>query len=713
MANFFDQFDPPQQQSGNFFDQFDTPASADGRAPEYVQPAPPPGAIIHSGGDKDSPSISSVVLDNGKQLPMTRHADGQAGISTPEQERRSAAEMEALRVRGNRENIAPDEHNRGMLPVVQGATFGFGDEAFSAGRAARAALEGGSFGDTYSVNQQIERQDLDRERKEHFWRSLGSELGAGVAAPVGAIGGALKQGATGLQALAHGARAGAIGGGIYGAGTAEEGLEDRVTGGATGAVIGAAIGAPLGVAGNAIAGRAAPNAVAEAADRLGVQVPKAVATESRALQQIAAAESKMPFSGPMLAKAAEKTTQQIGDAADRVAAEYGATSAAGAGSAIREGIEAGWGGRAKENLAKLYGQVDSLVDPNAAATLNRTRDVVADIVAERTAQRVGDAGKAVNFVLDAVKDPKGLTYQGVKGLRERIGEMLPNQNALASMGISHRELSRIYGSLSDDLRQVVGQSGGARAVQAFERANSYARNVAGAREQLQKLTKATSDEEILQRLQSAASSKGSANISLLGRARKASGPAAWDEMSGTLFSRLGRDAESNFSPARFITDWGRLSEPAKKILFNSTDRGDLAKSIDDIATISSRFKQLQQFANPSGTAQSVLTASGIGAIGKAVVGIEPVTTFALLAGNAGLAKALSTPATAKSMARWSKFMETAVRKPSRGTIGMAQWASRRFAGDIGKNLGIELDPTQLYQAVIGRAPSYADQEHDR
>ena len=87
-----------------------------------------------------------------------------------------------------------------------------------------------------------------------------------------------------------------------------------------------------------------------------------------------------------------------------------------------------------------------------------------------------------------------------------------------------------------------------------------------------------------------------ADINKLAQARKVMGADDWNEVASSVVSRLGRDVEGNFSPQRFLTDYGNMSDAGRNLLFKSTNN-PLKTHLDDIAEVSSRFKRLQQFAN--------------------------------------------------------------------------------------------------------------------
>jgi hypothetical protein len=83
-------------------------------------------------------------------------------------------------------------------------------------------------------------------------------------------------------------------------------------------------------------------------------------------------------------------------------------------------------------------------------------------------------------------------------------------------------------------------------------------------------------------------------MALLSQARKALPPDEWGEVASAIVARLGRDVEGNFSADRFLTGWGKLSGQGKAVLFG----GDVRKSLDDIATVSSRFQSILSLIRP-------------------------------------------------------------------------------------------------------------------
>lgn len=452
----------------------------------------------------------------------------------------------------------------------------------------------------------------------------------------------------------------------------------------------------------------AANPVIEASERIGVQVPRAASTDNMTIQRAGQTLANIPGVGNSLKKASENAITQIGDAAERTATGYsraGTPSAQQAGGVLKEGIENYIGPVTSARSQKAYDAVDGLVNEKATAPLAATAAKVAEIAAQREAAGLPPSA-ASKIVEGAITRDGGLNYQGTKLLRQRVGEML-NSGPLPA-DISGSELKQVYSSLTNDLKNIVQTSGGEKGLAAFERANKYHRLVSERRENLSRLLKTTSEEGALEKILASASSSSRSDVALLTQARKALPRDEWGDIASTAVGRLGKGGKDNtFSADRFVTDYSKLSKEGKAVLFGSTGNQAHARALDDIATVAGRFKELQKFANPSGTGQTLL---GGGAI--AAVVSEPVTAITTLLGAAAASKVLSTPATARSMAQWSRAYEAAVTRPATATKQAYEHASRRLAITMGADLGLSTYVQQIMRALQGAIPAGADENQN-
>lgn len=447
-----------------------------------------------------------------------------------------------------------------------------------------------------------------------------------------------------------------------------------------------------------------------------VQVPKAVASDSMAVQRAAGVARNVPLAGDPLVASAERAITQLGTKADEVAKGYGGGQVVSSGDAASTSIRSYVTGESKATSNKFYNRVDDLIDPAVTTDLANTRNAAQSILDRRANAAITDQSGAVKRIEDAVTRPGGLNYEGIKDLRGFVRELQENPSILPA-DISGKELEKIYTALTADLKQSVANAGGAKASVAFERANKHFALLSERREALAKIVGKDGNapaEKVFERLVAMASSGQRADIGKLAQARKAMGAEDWNEFVSGIVGRMGRDTANfsgpeklvgeGFSPQRFLTAYGKLSDAGKAMLFRSGGKGDLAQHIDDIARISTRFKELQKFANPSGTGQMTL---GGGMVAAAMA--EPLTTIATVAGARAVSYALSRPASAASVAKYAKAQQALATRPSAATMAAFTLASRNLIQNLGE-FGRSLTPENFIRGLQSPVPVRADED---
>ena len=450
----------------------------------------------------------------------------------------------------------------------------------------------------------------------------------------------------------------------------------------------------------------AADEVAAASGRLGVPIPRAAVTESLPTQQIAGALKEIPVVGTPLVKASKNALEGLDTASRDTAAAYGSTEPLTAGEAATEGIKNWITGKSSDVAKRMYDRVDDLVDPDHVRPLHATQNVVSDIMAKRANARIGGTSRAVDEVRDAIADPDGLNYSGIKDLRTHLRDMTPDE--MVAKGISQAEAKRIYGGLTEDMRGTVLDAGGPDGLSAFDKANHVYDLIAAKRGDLSKIIGVKADaapEDVFKRVLAKASSKGGADYQALVQARRAMGPDSWNEVTSAAVNQMGRAApEADFSGDRFVTAWNNLSPNGKKVLFNSTGRDDLAQSIDDIMTLSKSHKQLMRYGNPSGTGRvGALTAAA------AAAWAAPLTTLATAVGGRITAGVLASPVAAKSAATWSKAYAAAAAQQSYGAMKRLNAASTGLSLALSRNFGV--DASDAMRRLQGAIPSTATNEN--
>lgn len=395
--------------------------------------------------------------------------------------------------------------------------------------------------------------------------------------------------------------------------------------------------------------------VAQAARNLDVTLPRAVTSDNAAVNQLGKTVANIPVAGQPLRKASKTAIQQLDDSAKGVQDELGTGSKEVAGNRIRQDMASFAKIEEPAQVSALYSKVDKLVKPDVRVSLSETQRIAQNINARRNASKL-EGSSAVDFVGRALQSKEGMTYEEIKNLRTAIGELKKNKSELAQRKIADSELDAIYNGLSTDLKNAVKAGGGNDALRAFEEANTRAKTFARDKEALNKVLGQGSDENITSRLIALAGNNSRANLKDLMLAKSKVSKETWDELASAALNDMGRDASGAFTPDRFVTSWGKLSDSGKKIIFGQNPTH--LKALDDIATVSTRFKKLNEYANPSGTGQTLMT----GALGGAAF-VDPITALKVALPAYVTARVLAKPSAARAVADYAKAYEIAAKMP--------------------------------------------------
>lgn len=444
--------------------------------------------------------------------------------------------------------------------------------------------------------------------------------------------------------------------------------------------------------GAATRGQQALGAAGRVEDSTGVRVPvpQSAVTENAVTPAITKGLEALPGGSAPFDAAAGRMEGGLSQAQNTATA--GSTSAEQAGNTAREAINAEAKpktGLLAQRVSDAYDKVDAHVDPLATRDLSETRKV-ADEIQTRFDATKGSSGSAkvdnpsIKAVLEAATDPKGVTYQGLKDLRSRVGEMLEQGSSIAETGVSDKELRGLYKGLTADLEGHIKTAGGARGLQMWKRANVMARVASERRETLGKILGANrSDEGIFGAIERMAGSTNSADASTLALAKKSIPADEWNEVASTVASRLGRvktDTGTHFDPGKFVKDYDKISERGKSLLFGDQQR--LRKALDSISDLS---KFTEPVSHPGPLAHLATAAIALehgGGEGGLFSKVAKITGAVM--GMKVIGSMLSKPATAESVAKWMQGYKLATLKPTKGNVMLFDRLSEGLANDAAK-----------------------------
>lgn len=556
----------------------------------------------------------------------------------------------------------PGAIESGVRGIGQGITLNFEPNIAGAGA---AMLSGDMFGEAgkkaYEELRASEEAKNKAAEKESPWIYGGGQLVGGVLSPanliVPGVGPEMGIAKAALKVAAPSALIGGVSG--YGAGeTPEESRKGAVIGALTGGIGGGALGAYAGKAvkpaAEAVSKAAAPASdLAGAAERAGVPLSVASASESPIIQGAAKYLEKVPFAGTPLKEAAAKTEAGLLQAADNI----GGVRSEEAGRVLGADLER----HIKDVTSKLkddaYEAVAKKLDPNITSPLTNTNRVAQQILAERAEQRIPGSSGAINYVKKGIQDSleEGMTFNGIKGLRSSINEQLKTPSLLPS-DISQTEFKRIATAMKLDLGNAAERAGGIEGRDAWNVANTLTSDLSRKNDKLITLLKSGGRdipaEGILGNVVKIASKSTGADTNLLKLAKDVVAPDKWETLSKGVISHLGADKTTgNFSPSKFISSQGynKLSDEGKNILFGAKGTPQ-RNAIDDIVTISS--SKAGQEAGKISKLGTTISLAGIG--GAAAAGAGVLTGIASIAGGRVVAEMLASPASASALSDLTK-----------------------------------------------------------
>ena len=608
----------------------------------------------------------------------------------------------------------------GMVPELKlpeggtRASYGPIETIVGAGRLGLEKLAPGTFGEEagkrYEERLASEKARQAAARQQYPGTSMASEVSGSILNPVSKIIPVPEAGKTFLQNAMRAAPPSAALGAVQGSGEGDTWSEKAINaakGLIGGGLAGGAISGTLGKfmpGARAPSGEPSPADIVSASERLSsrgapLQVPKIVASNDELLSTLGSTAKELPFVGKPLTEAAEKTAGQIGT---KVGELSGGQTRISAGETAKDALTNWIGPRSQKLVSDAYDKVDNLITTPALQPLDATRKVAQSVQDEMNkSQKILGEDPAVKYLMNAITDPAGLDYLGIKGLRTRIGKMLDDPSEIYKD--ASPSLRQLYKGLTEDLKAVVEKSGGPRALKEFEAANAFNAKIQSQREALLKITgtkeSSKSGDQIFDTLLRQAGSSGATDIPKLALAQRSMTPQEWANVSRGVIENLSINKTTNaFDPASLFRQYARLSDQGKDILFGPAKAPSygVRNALDDLATVGNRLDRLNAIASSQGGGErKILTAAELFGIF-----FHPVKAIpAVLAGRA-FSSAMAEPATAQSVARWAKAYEVLGSKPSSATARAFVRASQNAATEVGGRHGLP-DKETILNAVIG------------
>lgn len=405
-------------------------------------------------------------------------------------------------------------------------------------------------------------------------------------------------------------------------------------------------------------GKAAVDRLA-AFDRQGVE-PRAGAVSGSGVVQSAEAAAGSFGGAGVMKDAYSKTIDEVTAAARKAASNTGTIlEGEGLANTLRRGSQQA-GERFRDRQETLYNNVYQFFGKNTPTKVDNTlaflqQETAAFAGAPEMQKKLGSA--AMDYQRALLSDAGGyggtIPFEVVRKLRTEIGTLADKPVLVGDEGRAF--LKKMYESLSRDLEDgIASASPGAK--KQWEIANRYTRvHMQQQLDFVEKMATQELDKKILSMLQNDLGKDGG---QLLRKIRYNLTPEQFDDVVASVVARTGIDTKTGaFSPARFTTEWGKMSPEAKSAMFGGQRYNELRQSLDDIAKISGSLEDSAKMLNRSNTGRTVMwgTLMGMGgggfgggfegaamAAGASAVGFGTSYSAALLLANPSFAKWLAT-----------------------------------------------------------------------
>lgn len=558
--------------------------------------------------------------------------------------------------------------------------------------------------------------DLSKYQPTTGYGEAAQDVGAFVptiaANPLSAAGALGTAKEIGTRALT---RAAAPGVGMYVGGEVAPAIGlDKETGQLGGAILGgatpAAVEAGIGLARPTIA----PD-VQEAANALKVRLPAGATSTDPVTGAVTQIMQKIPGANIPLNWAAGRALGDIDKAAGDIGQQIGASDPVTAGGKLKDQIthwsdgsydpQGNWiDGTSRQMINDKLNAVSNLMPQGYREPLSETLAMAQKLDQEGIENHTGPSS-AAKMVMDAVTDPNGSTFNGLRGLRSKLGSYLDKPSTLP-YDIDTKDIARLYGALSQDAERMAYNGAGQQGLNAWNDYNTTAQGVINRRQNLAKVTgldNQASPEQAFAKIGQLAGPKG--DVGLLQNVKDAmlqqNGHADWNEIVGTTARQAGLDG-GEFNSGKFFDWYNGLSDQGRDILFGPQGSPGFRQSYDYLATLGRQAKGYQV---PHGaTAQTVQSMGYAAEIGELLYNPAIAMKVGIPAGILG--GLLARPATSSSFARW---VRTAQAVSNAQRVGNATATMMRNLYGASSNLaktarsaGYGLDPSRLMGIVGGR-----------
>lgn len=564
---------------------------------------------------------------------------------------------------------APLETGQALTEVAtRGATLGFADPAIALGGALIAKAMGVDDATlTQLTEEATQRMTARRQQAKEEMPVTTGIVEVGASLPTG--GGIFK----GAQALAKSANLGraatptalAVTGGAEAGGLSEgETTEDILKDAVTGAVLAPVSAKVFEKASPYIAKKVTQFAdgvsqpvktIAESLFKVnpvvvknfiesGVKPSLLAVTDSPTIKRLGSILNGTLGSTSVVTNNIDETLQGIERGVARLAKQQGEITGQEAGLIIQDGIK-GFVNKFQNTSNKLYKRLDRFIQPDDVAEVSNATNLFSKELQKfpdqsRLQNRIqsSPAFKLLSDINEDAVEGK-LPYNALSAYRTEVGKQI-KENTFT--GRDNALAKQLYAALSEDMRGIAA-SKGEKALKAFDNANNfYSDGITKIEGSLKKYISETADAgQIFNQLKTASKVGDVKASKILNAIPKADRELVRD----AVVQQLGRSPTGDFSVARFVSDYNKLTPEGRSVLFGKQGT-EYRKSLDTLADVSKTLTESQEFVNTSRTADN------LGNVGLIALGaIDPLSAVTTGVGANLSARLLTNEDFVKSLAK--------------------------------------------------------------
>lgn len=474
-----------------------------------------------------------------------------------------------------------------------------------------------------------------------------------------------------------------------------------------GRVVGYGIPGEIANVGRAAMGPSKSARRAQDAADLGVTPSLGMGGPTRA-RLAAVGESAYPTAG-VVAKDAERAVTELGQAAARTAdsvgpgagrEEAGAALISGANDFVLKNLKGS--DEVASRSQRLFNRVDRYIPADTRVQADSTAGLLKGFLdrfkdAPNIGKAVGDT-KWQGWLDDIAANGGSLSWQQAKELRTVIGKQIGAFTGPLS-DAAEGQVKAIYRSLTSDM-EAAARAAGEPALKAWKRANEYHKQASETvSEALDVIFKAKGDEQAYENVLALTKDKtGRANVAKLEKIKNSLPAEDWSVLVGTVVRRMG-EGKDGFSPSTFLTEWGKMSDKAKDILFKGKGvPPNLRSELDKIANVAERAKKAEQQINNS---RSGTVGGNLAAI--SAFALDPVTTTTVAVVSHLTARVVTHPPVLRAM---RSFAVTGGSAASQARLEAMKKQFPALAPEISAVLRLETQRSAQPGAQAAPAPAF-------